>query len=405
MKILISTPNINLNISKAVGTIKNLNYLDSFWTTIFFPYKINFFKKRYYKEIKFKFTKLNFFKEAMRKICIILNLKKFYYNDDNIFSVESVSKDLDKKVAKYLTKNNNINIIYSYEDCSRESFKVAKLNDIKTIYDLASPYWRLKKKILDEEIKLQPDWNLSSTEILSEKKCKNKDEELNLSDQVIVASSFAAKSLELLNFKKKPNIKIIPYGIDSPKEKFINKREKNETFKIFFAGRPTLSKGIQYVIKSLEHLDFPWEIEVAGSIPENPSKISKKMNLFFKDERCKFLGQIPNEELLKKMKKSHVFLFPSLFEGFGQVLLESFSCGLPVVTTFNTAGSDIIENNKNGFLTPIRDTKITTQILYDLYKNDEFRRSIAENAFLSINKFSWENYQKELSKIIKSECF
>ena len=146
MKILISTPNINLNISKAVGTIKNLNYLDSFWTTIFFPYKINFFKKRYYKEIKFKFTKLNFFKEAMRKICIILNLKKFYYNDDNIFSVESVSKDLDKKVAKYLTKNNNINIIYSYEDCSRESFKVAKLNDIKTIYDLASPYWRLKKK-------------------------------------------------------------------------------------------------------------------------------------------------------------------------------------------------------------------------------------------------------------------
>ena len=47
------------------------------------------------------------------------------------------------------------------------------------------------------------------------------------------------------------------------------------------------------------------------------------------------------------------FLFPSLFEGFGQVLLESFSCGLPVITTFNTAGSDIIEDNKNGFLTQL----------------------------------------------------
>ena len=257
-----------------------------------------------------------------------------------------------------------------------------------------------KKKILDEEIKLQPDWNLSSTEIMSEKKCRNKDEELILSDQVLVASTFAAKSLDLFNFKKKLNIKIIPYGIDSPKEKIINKREKNETFKILFVGRPTLSKGIQYVIEVLEHLDFPWEIEVAGSIPENPIKISKKMDLFFKDDRCKFLGQLPNEELLKKMKKSHVFLFPSLFEGFGQVLLESFSCGLPVVTTFNTAGSDIIENNKNGFLTPIRDIKETTKILNNFYENDEFRKSIAENAFISINKFSWEKYQKELSEII-----
>ena len=70
------------------------------------------------------------------------------------------------------------------------------------------------------------------------------------------------------------------------------------------------------------------------------------MDLFFRDKRCKFLGQIPNHQLLLRMKKSHVFLFPSLFEGFGQVLLESFSCGLPVITTYNTAGPDIIEDQE-----------------------------------------------------------
>ena len=57
--------------------------------------------------------------------------------------------------------------------------------------------------ILDQEKKLQPDWNLSSTEIMSESKCIIKDEELNLSDKVIVASSFTAKSLSLFN-KKNP---------------------------------------------------------------------------------------------------------------------------------------------------------------------------------------------------------
>ena len=172
MKILISTPNININISKVVGLLRKLNYLDSFWTTIYLPFKFKFFKKRYYEEINFKYVKFNFYKEIMRKLCIILNLKKFYYYDKNIFSVDAVNKDLDKKVSKYLSKNQNINIIYSYEDCSKKSFQVAKLKKIKTVYDLTSPYWLLKKNILDEELQLYPDWKLSSTEILTEEKCK-----------------------------------------------------------------------------------------------------------------------------------------------------------------------------------------------------------------------------------------
>ena len=75
MKIVISTPNINLNISKVVGTLKKLNYLDTFWTTFYFPFNSKFLKKRYYREIKYKFVKFNLFKEIMRKICIILKLK------------------------------------------------------------------------------------------------------------------------------------------------------------------------------------------------------------------------------------------------------------------------------------------------------------------------------------------
>ena len=146
MKIVISTPNINLNISKAVGTLKKLNYLDTFWTTLYFPFNLKFLQKRYYTEIKYKFVKFNSLKEIMRIICTIFKLKKFYYKDDDIFSVNSISKDLDKKVAKYLLKKKTISIIYSYEDCSKESFKVAKSKNIKTIYDLTSPYWRLKKK-------------------------------------------------------------------------------------------------------------------------------------------------------------------------------------------------------------------------------------------------------------------
>jgi len=401
MKVLISHPHGNKNTKKVVSMLGKLNLLDSFWTTIAFPFRFKIFKSKFYN-IRFKKIKLRFLKEFLRSIFIFLKLKRFYLHYDNIFSVGSIYKDLDIRVGKYLNINKKkINAIYSYEDCALNSFKIANKSCIKTIYDLTSPYWLLKKKILEEEVNLQPDWSLSTTEITSQNKCKNKDEEIALSDQIIVASSFTAKSLELFEQNIKSKINVVPYGITCPAKKIINKRHKNDKLKIIFAGKPTLSKGIQYLIQILDQLDLPWELEIAGSIPEKPHQISQKLDLFLKDPRCKFLGQIQNKNLLKKMRESHIFLFPSLFEGFGQVILEALSCGLPLITTNNTAGLDIIDDGKNGFLTPIRDTKKTIDIIYNLYQNEELRMSIAENGFIKASEFTWTKYQNEISKIIK----
>ena len=401
MKVVISHPHGNQNTSKVVSSLEKNSLLDTFWTTIAFPFSLKIFKKKFYN-IKFKKIKLRFFKEFLRQIFTFLRLKKFYIHDNSIYSVYSIYKDLDLGVSKYLNSyKNKINIIYSYEDCALNSFKIANKNKIKTVYDLTSPYWLFKKKILEEEINLQPEWNLSSTEILSETKCKNKDEEISLSDQIIVASNFTAKSLKFFNEDIESKIKIIPYGVDCPKKNIVNKRYENEKLKIIFVGRPTLSKGIQYLIDILNQLDFPWELEIAGALTESPSQISEKLDIFFKDPRCNFLGQISNKNLLKKMRQSHVFLFPSLFDGFGQVLLEALSCSLPIITTNNTGELDIIDDGKNGYLTPIRDTKKTIEILNNFYQDEEFRRSIAQNSFLKAGDLTWKKYQDEICQIIK----
>jgi glycosyltransferase involved in cell wall biosynthesis len=335
-------------------------------------------------------------KELLRYFFKILNIKKLYHFERSIFSVDSIYKDLDIRVSNYIKSNpKKIDAIYSYEDCALNSFQLAKKKEIRTIYDLTSPYWILKEKLLKEEVKLHPQWNLTSSEIFSTEKSLNKDKEILLSDQIIVASNFSAKSLEYYK-QKKLNIKIIPYGCLKQIGTKINTRKINEKLKIIFAGRVVLSKGIQYLIKSLENIDLPWELEIAGSIPEKPEEISKKLFLFLKDPRCKFLGQISNAQLLQRMRNSHVFILPSLYEGFGQVLLEAMSCGLPVITTENTGGPDFIKNNVNGFITPIRDTEKTIKILQNLYNNEKFRISISEKALKTSMKFSWDSYQHKI---------
>jgi starch synthase len=401
MKIVISHPHGNQNTNRAVSLLEKLNLLDSFWTTIAIPFNLKYLKKRHFSGVRFKKIRLNLIKELLRKFFEILNLKKFYHFEQSIFSTYSVYKDLDIRVSKYIKSNTkNIDAIYSYEDCALNSFEVAKKIGIKTIYDLTSPYWILKEKLLKEEVNLQPQWNLTTSEISSIKKNLNKDKEILLSDQIIVASNFSARSLKY--FKKKDlNIKIIPYGCPKPIGNKINRRSINEKLKIIFAGRLVLSKGIQYLIESLYKTDLPWVLEIAGSCPEPPEQISKILSLFLKDSRCKFLGQISNDNLLERMRNCHVLMLPSLYEGFGQVLLEAISCGLPVITTENTGGLDFIKNGYNGFITPIRDTQKTIEILEKIYHNEDFRVSIAENSIITAKEFSWERYDKQIEIIIK----
>ena len=101
------------------------------------------------------------------------------------------------------------------------------------------------------------------------------------------------------------------------------------------------------------------------------------------------------------MKTNHIFLFPTLFEGFGQVILEAMSSSLPIITTINTAGKDIIENGKNGYLTDIRDVNISKDILHNLYDNEDLRMHIAENSHKNSINFSWKNYEKNLGNFLK----
>lgn len=404
MKIVIVHPHGNQNTLKTVKSLNNLNLLDSFWTTIAFPNKFNFFKKKIY-EVDYKNIKLIFFKEILRKLCIFFRLKKFYENDTDIFSTHSVYKDIDFKASNYLylqKKNKKkISAVYSYEDCALNIFREAKRQGIKTFYDLTSPYWLFKKKILDEDLEFNPEWNLSSSELMSKEKCDDKDKEILLSDKIIVASSISAKSLGMNSKTALKEVKILPYGIDPPLVKNIYKRKENEKLKILFVGRPVISKGIHYLTQILNQLECPWELEIAGSIMERPEQISQKLYEFVNDDRCKFLGQISYNEVINKMKKSHVFLFPTLFEGFGQVILEAMSNGLPVITTTNTCGSDIIDNEINGFLTKIRDVETSKNILQNLYENEDLRLSIAEESYNNSLNYSWENYEINLKKFIK----
>ena len=101
------------------------------------------------------------------------------------------------------------------------------------------------------------------------------------------------------------------------------------------------------------------------------------------------------------MRKQDVLVFPSLFEGFGLVLTEAMSQGLPIISTTHTAAPDLIQDGKEGFIVPIRDSEAIAEKLLLLCENPEMLRSMEEAALETARVTTWEAYQRNMVEALR----
>jgi glycosyltransferase involved in cell wall biosynthesis len=100
------------------------------------------------------------------------------------------------------------------------------------------------------------------------------------------------------------------------------------------------------------------------------------------------------------MRSHDVFVFPSLFEGFGLVITEAMSQGTPVITTDRTAGPDLITHGENGWLIKAGSTESLVNQLEQLVKNPEAIRAAGVHARKTAAARPWSVYGHELAVAI-----
>ncbi len=343
-------------------------------------------------------------RELARMLAPKLRLSSLVRHETGRFSVDAVYQNLDQSLAKLLTQNpKKFRAVYAYEDGAAHHFRAARSLGLTTLYDLPIGYWRSARDILVEEGERKPEW--ASTLIGNDDspaKTSRKDEELALADQIYVASSFTRDSLARYPTQLRAPITVIPYGAPhrppgAPSS--LDTARRPGPLRAIFVGSLGQRKGLSYLFDAARLLGpDKLQLTIIGSRPLRPCPA-----LDAELARVRWIESLPHAQVLAEMAAHDVFVFPSLFEGFGLVLLEAMAMGLPIVATPHTAAPDLITDGQEGFIVPIRSAEAIAAALDKLTDLDRCRE-MGRRAQTRSREFTWDNYSTRLAAHVREAC-
>lgn len=170
--------------------------------------------------------------------------------------------------------------------------------------------------------------------------------------------------------------------------------------KVVSVGRLASQKNQTMLIEAFsevvkKHPDYTLYIYGEGNLRQTLTDRIEALNL---SDKVFLPGNILN--LHEKIADAEIFALPSDYEGLSNALLEAMTMGLPCVST-NCAGADeYIENEKNGLLVPVGDTKAMEQALLYMIENPQKRVLMGNEAKKASLNFSSENILKVWHSVI-----
>ena len=158
---------------------------------------------------------------------------------------------------------------------------------------------------------------------------------------------------------------------------FLNNFKKIQNdFKCYFVGGPSGKHGNEYLHELKQTI--------------------KDFNL---DKHVEFLGDLPQTEIIELFKKAKLLIHTSKFETFGLVAIEANTMGVPVLTTNNGSLMEIIENNKNGYLSENLIDSNVNNFVNNLFNNVTKYEEIHLSCIEKSKKYDWMKTANELESL------
>lgn len=184
-----------------------------------------------------------------------------------------------------------------------------------------------------------------------QKRLASIEAEYDESDLIVTPSRFAYDSFVARGIPES-RLAMVPYGVDTDVYKPVPKRD--EVFRILFVGALSIRKGLPHLLEAVAGLKWrDAELVLRGGDTPESAELLRGYRGSIPLVR---VGPQPRERLKNLYSGASVLVLPSIEDGFGLVIGQALACGTPVVATTHSGGPDVIEDARNGFIVPPRDS-------------------------------------------------
>jgi glycosyltransferase involved in cell wall biosynthesis len=234
--------------------------------------------------------------------------------------------------------------------------------------------------------------------------------------RVIVCSSYMREEIHRAFGCPWDKIDIIYNGI-RPEKKHRHPQFDHASFRrlfaqdrekiVYYVGRMAFEKGVHVLLnaapKVLQEMNAHAKFVIIGGGNTNHLK-AQAWNLGIWD-RCYFTGFMSDEDLDKFQTVADCAVFPSLYEPFGIVALESFAARVPVVVSDTGGLPEVVQHTKTGIVTHVNNPDSLAWGILEVLKNPDYAQWLIDNAYNDLDRrFNWAKLAQQTEKVFDLVC-
>jgi hypothetical protein len=213
-------------------------------------------------------------------------------------------------------------------------------------------------------------------------------------DLVLVNSNWSREALVRQGVPA-GKIIVIPLAIDLASNHCFVPVNPVGPLRVLWLGSVILRKGIQYLVEAARLLQKQTiEFLLAG-----PVGVSAEAVRSF-PPNMKILGRITRDRLGEVYQQAHVFVLPTISDGFAITQLEAMSHALPVITTPNCG--EVVTDGTDGFIVPARDSQALADALARLNDDRKLLVEMSRNAMQTVYRYDLPTNAEMINKVVFS---
>jgi glycosyltransferase involved in cell wall biosynthesis len=224
---------------------------------------------------------------------------------------------------------------------------------------------------------------------------------------IIVADSYSTKRdiIEFFNVEEK-KIKVVYLGVEYRFRPISNVEEyrlRNNLPSKMILNVGTLEprKNIVALIRAFKKLKGrglkDYKLVIAGDKGWLYKQIFKEIESNDLQKEVLFLGIVEDEDLPMLYNCADIFVYPSLYEGFGLPPLEAMACGIPVITSNTSSLPEVVGNA--GIMVDPDDVNSLCEAMYNVLKDKELWHQMSKKGLERAKLFPWEDTAKKVLEI------